>query len=185
MAGKPKADIETISSRLVYENRWMRLREDGIRRGDGSESIYGVIEKPDFAVVAALHADRRLQLVQQFRYPIGERHWELPQGTWEDRAEVNLLELAHGELREETGLRAGRMVDAGELLLAPGFCSQRYHVFLATELVQGDAALEPSEQDLISRAFPLAEVERMIRDGGIQDATTVAALGLLRWKGMI
>lgn len=180
-----KPDIETVRSRLVYENRWLRLREDGIRRRDGSESIYSVVEKPDFAVIAALYTDRRLQLVQQFRHPIGERLWELPQGTWEGRTDVDLLELAHGELREETGLRAARMVDAGELLLAPGFCNQRYHVFLATELRQGDAALEPSEQDLITRAFPLAAVERMIRDGEIVDATTVAALGLLRWKNLI
>lgn len=185
MTRKPPPDIETTGSRIVYQNRWLRVREDGIRRRDGSESIYSVIDKPNFAVIAALHDDRRLHLVQQFRYPMGARFWELPQGAWEDRPDADYLELAHGELREETGLRAARMVDAGELQLAPGLSSQRYHVFLATGLTQGESALEQSEQDLIARAFPLAEVERMIRDGEIRDATTVAALGLLRLKGLV
>ena len=185
MTKKPPVDIETISSRVVYENRWMRLREDGIRRRDGSESIYGVVEKPNFVAIVALHDDRRLQLVQQFRYPVGGRHWELPQGAWEGRAEVDFTELAHGELREETGLRAARMVDAGELFLAYGFSNQRYHVFLATGLTQGETSREVEEQDMISQAFALIEVERMIRDGDIRDATTVAALGLLRLKNLL
>ena len=143
MTRKSLADIATLSSRIVYENRWLRLREDGIRRRDGSESIYSVVEKPNLAVIAALHADRRLHLVQQFRYPIGARFWELPQGAREGRPDAGYLELAHGELREETGLRAAQMVDAGELQLAPGFSSQRYHVFLATGLTQGEPEREP------------------------------------------
>jgi len=76
------------------------------------------------------------------------------------------------------------MVDAGELILAPGLSSQRYRVFLASGLTQREAEREVSEQDLVARAFPLADVERMIRAGEIQDATTVAALGLLRLKGL-
>ena len=194
MTKKPPVDIETISSRVVYENRWMRLREDGIRRRDGSESIYGVVEKPNFVAIVALHDDRRLQLVQQFRYPVGGRHWELPQGAWEGRADVGggatglgtaLDAAARRELREETGLRAARMVDAGELFLAYGFSNQRYHVFLATGLTQGETSREVEEQDMISQAFALIEVERMIRDGDIRDATTVAALGLLRLKNLL
>ncbi len=77
------------------------------------------------------------------------------------------------------------MVDAGELFLAYGFSNQRYHVFLATGLTQGETSREVEEQDMISQAFPLAEVERMIREGEIRDATTVAALGLLRLKDLI
>jgi hypothetical protein len=77
------SDIETLATRVVYENRWMRVREDSIRRRDGSDGIYGVIEKPDFVVIVPVEQDRRLHLVQQFRYPVGGRYWELPQGSWE------------------------------------------------------------------------------------------------------
>jgi ADP-ribose pyrophosphatase len=93
--------------------------------------------------------------------------------------------LAAAELREETGLAAGRMVYAGEMFQGAGYSTQRGHVFLATELTQGSTAREVSEQDLICRSFPLAEVEAMIRDGIMRDAMSIAALGMLRLKGLL
>jgi ADP-ribose pyrophosphatase len=179
------ADIVTVDSRLVYENRWMRVREDTIRRRDGSPGIYGVVEKPHFAVIVPLDTGDRVHLVQQYRYPVRARYWEFPQGAWEQVQGVDPLELARGELREETGLDAAEMLDAGHLFQGYGYCTQGYNVFLARSLRRGEASLEPEEQDLISRDFPLATLERMIRDGEIQDATSVAAFGLLRLKGLI
>ncbi len=74
---------------------------------------------------------------------------------------------------------------AGHLFQGYGYATQGYHVFLATGLRQGAAAPEQEEQDLVARDFPLAEVESMIRAGAIKDATTVAAIGLLRLKGLL
>lgn len=171
-------------SRLVYENRWMRVREDTILHADGTPGIYGVVEKPNFVVIAAIE-DGQVHLVEQYRYPVGARFWELPQGAWEHAPDADPLEVARGELREETGLRAARMVCAGRLFQAYGYATQGYHVYLATGLRAGASALDPEEQGLIARAFPLAEVDRMIGDGVIADATTVAAWGLLRMKGLV
>jgi 8-oxo-dGTP pyrophosphatase MutT (NUDIX family) len=179
-----KPEIATLSTRLVYENRWMRVREDSIRRQDGSGGIYGVVEKPDFVTIAALEQGI-LHLVEQYRYPIGARFWELPQGSWETNPAVDPRELAQRELREETGLEASAMTYAGNLLQGYGYATQAYHVFLATGLRPGPVRLEHEEQGLISRPFALADVEGMIRDGTIRDATTVAALGLLRLKGLL
>ncbi len=72
--------IEQLQSREVYRNNWMTLREDTIRRPDGTEGIYSVIDKPTYALVVARESDR-YQLVEQFRYPLGLRRWEFPQGT--------------------------------------------------------------------------------------------------------
>jgi ADP-ribose pyrophosphatase len=185
MAADQSVDIETIGTRIVYENRWMRVREDAIRHRDGSNGIYGVIEKPDFVVIVPVEDDGRLHLVEQFRYPVRGRYWELPQGSWEHAPEADPLEVARGELREETGLDADRMIHAGHLFEAYGYCNQGYHVFLATGLRRGDAVPDHEEQDLVTREFPLSEVERMIRDGEIKDATTIAVLGLLRLKGLL
>lgn len=177
-------DIVTTGTRVVYENRWMRVREDGIVLRDGSAGIYGVVEKSDFVIVAAIEAGR-LHLVEQFRYPVRGRYWELPQGASEQTPGTDPLEVARAELREETGIAADHLTYAGSLFLAYGFATPRSHVFLATGLRQGAAAPEHTEQDMITRAFDLAEVETMIRDGVIRDASTVAALGLLRLKGML
>ncbi len=162
----------------------MRVHEHAIARPDGTSGIYGVVEKPHFVVIAAVEAGC-VHLVEQFRYPVGARFWELPQGAWENAPDADPVEVARGELREETGLQAETMACAGHLFQGYGYATQGFHVFLATGLRAGPTALDPEEQDLIARAFPLTEVEAMIRDGTIQDATTVAAFGLLRLKGLI
>lgn len=185
MTANERVDIETLDSRVVYENRWMRVREDSIRRRDGSDGIYGVVEKPNFVVIVPQEDDGRLHLVQQFRYPVGARYWELPQGSWEGKPEADPLDVARGELREETGLDAAEIAHAGHLFMGYGYCTQGYHIFLARKLSYAGANLDPEEQDLVTRAFAQAEVERMVADGEIKDATTVAALGLLRLKGLL
>ena len=185
MAPDDGKDIKTVGTRLVYENRWMRVREDSIRYRDGSDGIYGVVEKADFVVVAAVEDDGRVHLVQQFRYPVGARYWELPQGAWEGQRNADPLELARGELREETGLTAAEMICAGHLFQSCGYATQGYHVFLAKGLTAGEAHRDREEQDLVTGSFLLSEVENMIRDGEIKDATTVAAFGLLRLKGLL
>jgi 8-oxo-dGTP pyrophosphatase MutT (NUDIX family) len=172
------ADMEALETRQVYANAWMTVREDAIRRADGSLGIYGVIDKPDYALIIPWD-EGRFMLVEQFRYPVGRRRWEFPQGTAPDRADVEPEELAARELREETGLRAGRMEVIGMLDVAPGMSSQRGRVFLATELTEGPPEREHEEQDMRCAWFPRAEVEAMIRAGDITDAQSVAAYGLL------
>jgi ADP-ribose pyrophosphatase len=175
-------DIKTLSSRLVYENRWLRLREDRIERRDGSQGIYSVVEKADFAIIAPVE-NGMIHLVQQYRYPVQGRYWELPQGSWEDAPGTDPLELARAELREETGLTAETLLHVGHMFECYGYSNQGFHIYLATGLTEGEASREHSEQDMISRAFPVEEVLAMISDGAIKDAATVATLGLLRLRG--
>jgi ADP-ribose pyrophosphatase len=174
----------TLSSRIAYENPWTRLREDRFRRLDGSEGVYGVVERPDFVVVVPLQ-DGIVTLVEQYRYPVRSRMWEFPMGMWEQAPDTDPAILAAAELREETGLVAGNMLHAGTMFQGAGYCTQRGHVFLATELTRGETARELSEQDMIMRDYPLAEVEAMIRSGVIRDAMSISAFGLLRVKGLI
>ncbi len=176
-------EIETIDSRVVYRNRWMTVREDRIRRADGSPGIYGVVEKGSFAVIAAVQDDQ-IMMVEQYRYPVGARFWELPQGSWES-TDLDQETLARAELREETGVVAKSMTQVGRLFLAYGFCNQVYEIFLATGLQQRQSDREPEEQGLVSRSYSIAEVDAMVRAGVIVDATTVATIGLLRLKGLL
>jgi 8-oxo-dGDP phosphatase len=169
--------IERVASREVYRNAWMVLREDDIRRPDGSPGIYGVVDKPTYALVMP-YDGQRFRLVEQFRYPVGARRWEFPQGTAPDLAALEPAELAERELREETGLRASSFEALGQLDTAPGMSSQRGWVFLATGITEGDADREHEEQDMRSAWFPREDVERMIRSGVIADAQSIAAYGL-------
>lgn len=177
-------EIETLGSRVVYQNRWMRVREDRIRRSDGYEGVYGVVEKTDFVVIAPIE-NGVIHLVEQYRYPVRRRCWELPQGSWEDQPGTDPDVLAQAELREETGLSAAVMTPVAYLHIAYGYSTQGYHIYLASGLTNGERDLDAEEAGLITRAFALSEVERMILDGTITDATTIAVMGLLRMKGLI
>jgi ADP-ribose pyrophosphatase len=174
----------TLSSRIAYQNRWTRVREDRILHADGSPGLYGVVERSDFVIIAPWHLGQ-LTLVEQYRYPVQERIWEFPMGMWEQAPGTDPAVLAVAELREETGLTAGRMDYAGQIFQGPGYCNQRGHVFLATDLIQGETDREASEQDMICQDFSLAAFEAMMRDGSVKEAMTIAAFGLLRIKGLI
>jgi 8-oxo-dGTP pyrophosphatase MutT (NUDIX family) len=185
-------EITQLSTTVVYQTPWMRVREDEIAYPDGSTGVYSVLEKPDFALVIP-YENGGFWLVEQFRYAVGQRCWEFPQGTWppdhsaDQDAEArhgagdgrgSMAELAVAELAEETGLTASVMVDLGRLFAAYGYCPQSFHVFLATGLTAGEPHREASEQDMVHQWFLEAEVRKMIKSGELADAHSVAALAL-------
>ncbi len=173
--------ITTLSTREVYRNRWMRVREDEILRSNGQRGIYGVVEKHDGAIILPIEGDR-IWLVEQFRYTIQERVLELPQGSWE-RDVANPEELARGELKEETGLEAERMIRLGFNWIAYGFARQRHHVFLATGLKMTGNKPDAEEHDIAVHSLPIAEFEQKMLAGAIGDGCTQAAWALyLLWK---
>jgi 8-oxo-dGTP pyrophosphatase MutT (NUDIX family) len=178
--------IATVSSREVYRNHWMRVREDQILRSNGQPGIYGVVEKDDGAIIIPIEIDDiggdRIWLVEQFRYTIQERVLELPQGAWE-RAIENPEDLARGELKEETGLESERMQYLGFSWIAYGFTKQRHHVFVATGLTMTQNKPDAEEHDIAVRSIPIAEFERLILEGTIRDGCTHAAWAMyLIWK---
>lgn len=170
--------MRTTSSREVYRNPWMRVREDTLELDDGSPGLYGVLERPDFALV--IPADRDgFWLVEQFRYPVGRRSWEFPQGTWPHGDGGSAVDLARTELAEETGLRADDLRLLGHLDTDSGLSTQGFDVWLATGLTAGPTAREATEADMTQALVPESELRRMIRAGEITDAATLAAFALL------
>jgi ADP-ribose pyrophosphatase len=173
--------ITTLSSREVYRNHWMRVREDRILRSNGEEGIYGVVEKDDGAIILPIE-NGHVWLVEQFRYSVQQSSLELPQGSWE-REVSNPEDLARGELKEELGLEAKEMIHLGTLWIATGFLRQNLHVFLATGLTPTEKAPDAEEHDLVPHSVSLAEFERMMLGGTIRDGCTLSAWGLyLLWK---
>lgn len=162
----------------MYRNPWIRVREDAVVRADGSTGVYGVVEKPHFAVVIAAERDG-FWLVEQFRHPVGRRAWEFPQGTWTAGDQGTAEELARAELAEETGLRAAVLRHLGHLDLAPGLSTQEFDVWLATGLTAGPTAREATEADMRHAFVPEAELRAMVRAGRFTDGPSLAAYGLL------
>lgn len=173
--------ITTLSTREVYRNRWMRLREDEILRSNGHKGIYGVVEKEPCAIIIPIDNDC-VWLVEQFRYTIQQRAIELPQGGWEREIE-NPEELARGELKEELGLDAAEMIYLGPMWVAYGYARQEQHAFLATRLTHSSKSPDAEEHDLAARKVPIEEFEEMMRTGVVRDVCTLAAWALyLLWK---
>lgn len=172
-------EMRRVSSTVVYANPWMTVREDTLVRPDGSSGIYGVVDKPDFAVVIA-EQDDCFHLVEQFRFALDRRSWEFPQGGWPPGHDGGTpLELAVSELAEETGVRAATWRHIGRWHHAGGFCSQGFDLFHATDLTPGEHAREESESDMVHALIPTHEFRAMILDGRIIDAVTIAAYALL------
>jgi 8-oxo-dGTP pyrophosphatase MutT (NUDIX family) len=170
--------MRTTSSREVYRNPWTRVREDVVEYADGTTAVYGVVERPDFALIVPAERDG-FWLVEQFRHPVGRRSWEFPQGGWGAGKTGTPVELAVTELAEETGLRAADLRHLGRLDLSPGLMTQGFDVWLATGLTPGPTAREATEADMRQAFVAEPELRRMIRDGELTDGPTLAAFALL------
>lgn len=185
----PEKSIVTLSSREVYRNPWLRLREDQILRSNGKPGIYGVVDKDDCAIIIPLEPGEnggldkgRVWLVEQFRYAVQDRYLELPQGGWET-SDVDPEEMARGELKEELGLHADQMIYLGWMWVAYGFAAQKQHTFLALGLTPTEKDPDPEEHDLVTRSVSITEFEQMMLDGRIRDCCTLAAWGQYRlWR---
>lgn len=177
--------IKTISSREVYRNPWASVREDVIEREGGKRGIYGVMDKDPACIVIPLERTAEgefIWLVRQFRYTVQETFFELPQGGWET-PDVDVEAMARGELREETGLTAGRMTKLADLWIAYGAMRQMHGVYLAEDLTQGETERDPEEHDMTVHRVPVADFEAMLLDGRIMDNCTAAAWGVyLVWR---
>jgi 8-oxo-dGTP pyrophosphatase MutT (NUDIX family) len=171
-------DVERLSSREIYRNPWMSLTEDEVRRRDGSTGLYGVVHSADFVLIVPFDGER-FHLVEQFRYPIGARRWEFPQGSVGDPVDLRPEQMAAVELAEESGLTAGSLELLGYLHHAYGRATNGFHAFYATDLTPVDAHREPEEQDMRTGAFTATELWALVDSGRLTDAASLAALALL------
>jgi 8-oxo-dGTP pyrophosphatase MutT (NUDIX family) len=166
----------TLSTRLIYENPWIKVREDQVIRPDGNPGIYGVVELQNWAIgVVPLTEDGDTFLVGQYRYTLGFYSWEIPEGG--GAKTETPLQAAQRELREETGITAATWTYLGEAHLSNSATDEAGCVFLAEGLTMGEAEPDGTEQ-LGLRRVPFQEAVRMALTGEISDA--LAVVGLLR-----
>lgn len=167
-----------LASRRVYSGRVVSLDVDTVRYPDGSTGELEMIRHPGAAAVLPFASDPRgadptVLLIRQYRYAAGGPLLEIPAGRLspgEDPAEC-----ARRELLEEAGVTAGRVEHLITMWTTPGFTDERIHLYWAAELTAGTPAREPDEFiEVVPK--PLSEVLGLVRDGGICDGKTVAAI---------
>lgn len=164
----------TLSSREVYENNWIRVREDSVTRPDGEQGIYGVVHFRNTAVgVLAIEEDDSIYLVGQYRYTLGRYSWEIPEGGCPEGEEP--LAAAKRELEEETGLRASNWERLGEAYLSNSVTDELAVWYVAKGLTEGEHNPEGTEE-LRVRRVPLSQALEMVLAGEITDALSSLAI---------
>lgn len=166
----------------IYDNPWIRLTEYKVIDPSGGNGIYGKVHFKNVAVgVIPIDHENHTWLVGQFRFPLQQYSWEIPEGG--APVGTDPLLSARRELKEETGLRANHWEEFLTMHLSNSVADELAIVYLATELEEGTATPEDTEQLQIKR-LPLETVFDMVAKGEITDAISVAALLKLelRWQ---
>lgn len=164
---------KVLSSRGVYDNKWINLTEYDVINPGGGHGIYGKIHFKNLAIgILALDENRNTWLVGQYRFALDQFSWEIPEGG--GPLGIDPLESAKRELLEETGLSAKKWQEVQRMHLSNSVSDEFAIIYLAQDLEQGEAQPEETEE-LHVQHIPFEELYARVIKGEITDAITVAA----------
>jgi 8-oxo-dGTP pyrophosphatase MutT (NUDIX family) len=168
-----RAPWQKLTSRQIYTNKWMALREDQVRLPDGRETIYGVVDCGSCVGILPFVDPSHVLLVGQYRYVTQRFTWEMPTGGV--RPGESLESAAQRELAEEAGQRAGRLTWISTYHTSKSVMNETAHLYLGEDLASADQP--PDETEFIERrVFPFREALEMVRRAEITDSMTVIAV---------
>jgi 8-oxo-dGTP pyrophosphatase MutT (NUDIX family) len=174
-----KGKFTTKRSETLFKGKWITLKHDSIVLPDGSEGIYDYVEKNDSVTIVAKVEDKFV-LVEQYRYTVKKTMLEFPQGGIRDDEDPEIA--ARRELEEETGFVAEELRFLGRIDFQKGITSQGSYIYYASGSIKGNNNLEKEEQDLLVKMAKIEDIKKMIEDGKITDAPTIAAYSLYSVK---
>jgi ADP-ribose pyrophosphatase len=170
-----------LSTEVIKQGRILEFRIDTVRAADGHVSTRDIAGHPGGVCMVAIDPQDRVLFVRQWRHATGGPLLEIPAGTLDRHPDGSIEDhalAARRELEEETGSRAGTWRYVGSFYTAPGFTSERMHLYLATDLVpaHGDA-LQPDEDERLELTpIPFADAVAMVERGEIRDAKSIVGL---------
>jgi len=170
----PPKPWKTLTTRAIYQNKWMSLREDMAQMPDGRETIYGVCTFGTCVGVLPFVDADSVVLVRQYRYVQQENHrWEMPTGGIKPGETPE--QAAQRELSEEAGYRAGCLKPINIYYTSKSVCEETAYLFLGYDLTQ--FKLPPDDTEFFEVAtFPFDDVLRMVESSEIRDGMTVIAV---------
>lgn len=166
-------NFKTLTSKTVFRARVFDIREDEVLYPDGRQATFHILVHNGAVAMVPVDDDGRILFVRQYRQTAGKQILELPAGTLEPGEDPQ--SCAQRELREEVGRGAGEMRKLGEFFLAPGYSTERMHLFLATGLFEERLAGD-ADEFLHVEAHDLAEALDLVASGQIEDAKTITGL---------
>ncbi|MCB9255362.1 MAG: NUDIX hydrolase [Bdellovibrionaceae bacterium] len=165
---------KTLSTKTQYENPWIRVEEHQVINAANKPGIYGTVHFKNLALgIVPVDNEGNTYLVGQYRYPLKQYSWEIPEGG--GALEIEPLVSAQRELKEETGITAMEWRLIQEMHLSNSATDERALIYLATGLHFGDSAPEEDEA-LTVKKLPLKKATEMVLNGEITDAISVVAL---------
>ena len=173
MTDRARAPWRTRSTRQVYENPWIRVREDVAEMPDGRTTLYGVVECPGAVGVLPFLDPDTVVLVGQYRYVAGGFFWEMPTGALVPGEAPEMA--AQRELAEEAGYHADRLTKLCAFHTSKSVVEETAHIYVAEGLRPVQVDGDPTEF-IETRVLPFAELLRMVEDDEIKDAMTIVAV---------
>ena len=167
------AEERPVASRRAFDGQLISVRVDEIETDGGRRSTREIVEHPGAVVVLAWDG-QRLTLVRQWRHAAGRELLELPAGTIDPGESP--LETARRELAEETSLEAASWEAGPRFFSAPGFCTERLDLFLATDLRSAEDVQRPADESIEISQLELSEAVAAIDDGTIEDAKSLVGI---------
>jgi len=170
-----------ISSKEMYDNKWISLMEYRVINPSGGKGIYGKVHFKNRAIgIVAMDDENHIYLVGQYRFPIDQYSWEIPEGG----GAMNEIPLkaAQRELLEETGLIAKEWKELMQMHLSNSVTDEEAIVYLAKSLSQHEAQPEETE-DLQIVKLSFSEAFEKVMKNEITDSITVAAILKLKVLG--
>lgn len=169
-----------LNEKVIYDNPWINLKEYDVINPGGGKGIYGKVHFKNLAIgIVAINNAKEIALIGQYRFPIDQYSWEIPEGG--GLHDVEPLVSAQRELQEETGLLANNWEKILEMHLSNSVSDELGIIYLATDLEQTTANPEETEE-LIFKWLPFDEVFQQVMQNKITDSLTVAAILKLKLK---
>jgi ADP-ribose pyrophosphatase len=169
--------FELIRSETLLQGRAFKIRRDTLRTPDGRETKLEIVDHGGSVVIIPIDDEKHMLFVRQYRHAAKADLLELPAGTREE--EEPFEECAAREIREETGMEAGRLQKVGGFYLAPGYSTEFMVVFLATDLKVNPLNADEDEFLQVEK-IPVRKAFEMAEQGEVPDAKSLAALLLAR-----